>query len=434
MAQETWKPQNPQVEAQPSLRVEEIKKDNVKEWKPNHDLTEEHKKIYADMESGKITGEQGAKMLNDSVKNAYDEAHKKPNQFNKGDTVRVAKEFGDNTRDFEITDVKDQLKGIEIKEKGRDGLRYNVDKSQLEGYEPNNYSETRVKPEDNPETYLSDAQKQNQRDIDAEGQNLENWLNDPHDYERSYGPLRVDNETDIKKLKSLLDFSKKWNLEDSYNNIAERINELEGQQATSQPDYYDELAEAVADPNNQEIEIGDDLSLYIYEPKGYRSLEDKARAGIALIDNRTNTEIDDMEIFGDFDSDYLKELQEKIDSYNKERERKKSQYEGNPRKYEAELLDDIDSYFSKDDYKQQALNGIQWRGTWDVADMVRREEWLGPYGDYDYDSKTDEQLSDEFYAAVEDGLIDGKTVFEAILNRMSDDEVKEFGDTYELYL
>jgi len=52
----------------------------------------------------------------------------------KNQTVRIAKEFGDNTREFEVVDVKDGIKGITIKEKGRDGLTYNVDVSQLEGY------------------------------------------------------------------------------------------------------------------------------------------------------------------------------------------------------------------------------------------------------------------------------------------------------------
>lgn len=65
------------------------------------------------------------------------------NKIQVGQTVKIAKEFGDNTREFEVVKVEDKLKGITIKEKGRDGITYNVDKSQLEGYKPNNYSESK---------------------------------------------------------------------------------------------------------------------------------------------------------------------------------------------------------------------------------------------------------------------------------------------------
>ena len=70
------------------------------------------------------------------------ESKKEPLKLEKGATVRIAKEFGDNSREFEVVDVKDGLKGITIKEKGRDGITYQVDKSQLEGYEPENYKDS----------------------------------------------------------------------------------------------------------------------------------------------------------------------------------------------------------------------------------------------------------------------------------------------------
>lgn len=105
----------------------------------------------------------------------------------------------------------------------------------------------------------------------------------------------------------------------------------------------------------------------------------------------------------------------------------------NPRQNEEKMYNYLESFAGPDDYKQHALNTIKWRGNWDVGDMIRKEEWMGPYDEYDYDSKDDEQLSDEFYGAVEDGLIDGRKVFDALIGRMSDDEVGEYAKFYELF-
>lgn len=89
----------------------------------------------------------------EEVNKMVEEATKPQRDFKVGDKVRVDKEFGDNSREFEIADIKDELKGITIKNP-ETGFTYKVDRSQLEGYKPNNYSTSKVHPLDNPETYL----------------------------------------------------------------------------------------------------------------------------------------------------------------------------------------------------------------------------------------------------------------------------------------
>lgn len=97
---------------------------------------------------------------------------------------------------------------------------------------------------------------------------------------------------------------------------------------------------------------------------------------------------------------------------------------------ETKMFEEFDSWAGPEDYKEQALNAIKWQGNWDVADMVRREEWFG--SDFDYDSMDDEKLSDKFYEMVESGEISGEDAFKALTGRMSDDDVKDYAEFYGL--
>lgn len=111
---------------------------------------------------------------------------------------------------------------------------------------------------------------------------------------------------------------------------------------------------------------------------------------------------------------------------------KESDQSSSARPNETKLFSKLDEYAMDEDYKEQALNAIQWNGNWSVADRVRKDELLGSSDEYDYDSKSDEEISDDYYAAVEDGIIDGKDAFETMIGDLSDDSVGEFMHEYGL--
>lgn len=120
-----------------------------------------------------------------------------------------------------------------------------------------------------------------------------------------------------------------------------------------------------------------------------------------------------------------------MNKYADSLEKEKSDYEI-ARPNDTKLSKIADEYFTDKDFTQHALNLIQWQGNWDIADMIRKEEWYGSSEDFDYDAYDDSQLAEKFYGDVEDGLFSGEDVFDAITKRMNDDSVGEYMRVYEL--
>lgn len=207
-------------------------------------------------------------------------------------------------------------------------------------------------------------------------------LDDP-EYERAYGPYEDDDEIETKqevKVEGLSD-----------DEISEALND----------NYWSVTPTTTAGRFAQEI--GQKLKV---EPS--RVLE--------ILKKEAPVEIND------------KTLLDKIIGPKKEQ----NQYEL-ARPNESKMLDYLDAYAMDDDYKQHALSAVKWLGNWDVAELVKRNELLGSSDDYDYAAKNDEQISDDYYGAIEDGLIDPKDAFMSMMSYLSDDSVGEFAKFYELY-
>lgn len=111
------------------------------------------------------------------------------------------------------------------------------------------------------------------------------------------------------------------------------------------PDHIEEINDALQNPREQEIDLGDGLSLYIHKPRGYRSPEEAANATIDIIDNNHNSIIGTMDIFGtELDEDYQKELADMINEDTDYQKKVKSTMgieDGSQNSINQETADDI---------------------------------------------------------------------------------------------
>lgn len=131
------------------------KREKAEKWAKEHGYTglddPEYERAYGEFEDEEEDDNplkaESRSMINENQANdprvladKLDDKEEKINKYSrdrlpeKGEIVRINKEFGDNSRDLEVVDVKDEIKGITVRDAGRDGITYDVDVSQLEGY------------------------------------------------------------------------------------------------------------------------------------------------------------------------------------------------------------------------------------------------------------------------------------------------------------
>lgn len=228
---------------------------------------------------------------------------------------------------------------------------------------------------------LNSKIKENENTRKQEGQNLDKWLNDPHDYERSFGPLRVDNETDSNKLKRLLDFAKKYELDDSYNNIAERIDELEGknannlqlpeaQEITKDKVLSDYLKASVKpseyDENVFETENGEEY-LVVDEDKARQYAEDDIQATIDDLGLQAfSRNFQDWIINNAIDSNWLEQIKEEEADYF-ENEGDEETAERYRNMSDDELIDELKGMYGEKDFASFVGENIDWDKVIDEA-------------------------------------------------------------------